>query len=75
MEWVKKNKAEIVIIVSIILISIISFNLGKIKATRDFNEKITIYDNEGEESDIEFQVIASINSNKYHLPIRPLLMT
>ena len=70
MEWVKKNKAELVIIVSIILISIISFNLGKIKAAKDFNEKITIYDNRGETSDIESQIVVSINSDKYHFPIR-----
>jgi len=68
MEWVKKNKAELIIIVSIILISIISFNLGKIKASKDFNEKITIYNNKGEVSDFDFQVVVSVNSNKYHFP-------
>jgi len=68
MEWIKKYKAELVIILSIVLISIISFNLGKIKAAKDFNEKITIYDNRGETSDIEFRVVVSVNSNKYHFP-------
>jgi hypothetical protein len=68
MGWIKKNKAELVIIVSIILISMISFNFGKIKATRDFNEKITAYDNGGEISDFDFQVVVSVNSNKYHFP-------
>ena len=68
MEWVKKNKAEIILAVSIILISMISFNLGKIKAAKDFNEKIRIYDNGGETSNIEFQVVVSVNSDKYHFP-------
>jgi len=68
MEWVKKNKAEIVLAVSIILISMISFNLGKVKAARDLNEKIRIYDSGEETSNIEFQVVASVNSNKYHFP-------
>jgi len=68
MEWIKKNKVEIVLAISIILISMISFNLGKIKAARDFNEKITIYDNRGETFNIEFQVVASIHSDKYHFP-------
>jgi len=68
MEWIKKNKAELVIIVSFILISMISFNFGRIKAARDFNEKITAYDSGGEVSDFDFQVVASVNSNKYHFP-------
>jgi hypothetical protein len=67
-EKIKQYKVEIVLTGTIFLISIISFNLGKIKALKDFKEPIKIYDNGGDQSNIDFQVVASVNSNKYHFP-------
>ncbi len=65
-EYITLYKSEIVLILFIVLLSIISFNLGRIKALRDIKEPLVIYDNGGEISDIEFKVVASINSDKYH---------
>ncbi len=68
MEWIKINKSEVVLVLAIILISIISFNLGKMKALRDIREPLGVYDNNRGVSNAQFQVVASINSDKYHFP-------
>jgi len=67
-EYVIRYKSEIVLILFIILLSIISFNLGRIKTLRDIKEPLVIYDNGGEVSNIDFRVVASVNSDKYHFP-------
>ena len=66
MEWIKENKSEIVLISAIILMSIISFNLGRMKALKDLKEPLGVYDDNRGASNIQFQVVASINSDKYH---------
>lgn len=63
-----KYRSEIVLVGSIILISIISFNFGRLEATRGFKKAISIYEREGELAEIDFKVYASVNSNKYHFP-------
>ena len=70
MEWVKRDKSEIILVLAIILISIISFNFGRMKALKDIREPLGIYNNSREASNVQFKVVASINSDKYHLAKR-----
>lgn len=68
MKWIFKHRAEILVVSSIVLLCVISFNLGKLYMLRKLKEPLKIYDSSGEAESIEFQVFASRNSNKYHFP-------
>jgi len=64
----QKYKSEIVLVGSIILISIISFNLGQLKASNEIKENLSIYEREGDLTESDFKVYASVNGTKYHFP-------